>query len=80
MPDDEAGRIYLVYNNYNVLMKWNRSHYFALAVSIWRIGLRSNLLDWRNGLAISEQRALIEPSVFLFVSNGFLGISVIGMC
>ncbi|MEW4556451.1 lytic murein transglycosylase, partial [Vibrio cholerae] len=22
-----------VYNNYNVLMKWNRSHYFALAVS-----------------------------------------------
>ncbi|ENM3909217.1 TPA: lytic murein transglycosylase [Vibrio cholerae] len=33
MPDDEAGRIYLVYNNYNVLMKWNRSHYFALAVS-----------------------------------------------
>ncbi len=33
MPDDENGRAYLVYNNYNVLMKWNRSHYFALAVS-----------------------------------------------
>lgn len=33
MPDDEAGRSYLVYNNYNVLMKWNRSYYFALAVS-----------------------------------------------
>lgn len=33
MPDDENGRIYLVYNNYNVLMKWNRSYYFALAVS-----------------------------------------------
>ncbi|MCG3759993.1 lytic murein transglycosylase [Vibrio cincinnatiensis] len=33
IPDDEKGRIYLVYNNYNVLMKWNRSHYFALAVS-----------------------------------------------
>ncbi|MDN3701295.1 lytic transglycosylase domain-containing protein [Vibrio artabrorum] len=33
MPDDEAGRAYLVYNNYNVLMKWNRSYYFALAVS-----------------------------------------------
>ncbi|KGK13058.1 lytic murein transglycosylase [Vibrio navarrensis] len=33
MPDDENGRVYLVYNNYNVLMKWNRSHYFALAVS-----------------------------------------------
>ncbi len=33
MPDDENGRTYLVYGNYNVLMKWNRSHYFALAVS-----------------------------------------------
>lgn len=33
MPDDEAGRSYLVYNNYNVLMKWNRSYYFAIAVS-----------------------------------------------
>ncbi len=32
-PDDENGRVYLVYNNYNVLMKWNRSYYFALAVS-----------------------------------------------
>lgn len=33
MPDDQTGRSYLVYNNYNVLMKWNRSYYFALAVS-----------------------------------------------
>ncbi|MGY3569229.1 lytic murein transglycosylase [Vibrio paucivorans] len=33
MPDDENGRTYLVYDNYNVLMKWNRSYYFALAVS-----------------------------------------------
>lgn len=33
MPDDEAGRSYLVYNNYNVLMHWNRSYYFAVAVS-----------------------------------------------
>ncbi len=32
-PDDVDGRVYLVYNNYNVLMKWNRSYYFALAVS-----------------------------------------------
>ncbi|ASA56803.1 lytic murein transglycosylase [Vibrio gazogenes] len=32
-PDDEQGRVYLVYNNYNVLMKWNHSYYFALAVS-----------------------------------------------
>lgn len=32
-PDDNDGRAYLVYNNYQVLMDWNRSHYFALAVS-----------------------------------------------
>ncbi|MGR6839270.1 lytic murein transglycosylase [Aliivibrio wodanis] len=32
-PDDKNGRAYLVYNNYQVLMDWNRSHYFALAVS-----------------------------------------------
>ncbi len=32
-PDDEKGRSYLVYGNYQSLMKWNRSHYFALAVS-----------------------------------------------
>ncbi|OOF06034.1 lytic murein transglycosylase [Salinivibrio sp. MA607] len=32
-PDDEKGRAYLVYNNYQSLLKWNRSHYFALAVS-----------------------------------------------
>ncbi|OEE58883.1 lytic transglycosylase [Enterovibrio norvegicus FF-454] len=32
-PDDEYGRSYLVYGNYQSLMKWNRSHYFAIAVS-----------------------------------------------
>jgi len=32
-PDDEGGRAYLIYNNYQVLMKWNRSYYFGLAVS-----------------------------------------------
>ncbi len=32
-PDDEKGRSYLVYGNYQSLMKWNRSHYFAVAVS-----------------------------------------------
>lgn len=33
MPDDKNGRAYLIYNNYQVLMKWNRSYYFGLAVS-----------------------------------------------
>ena len=32
-PDDKDGRIFLVYNNYRVLMHWNRSYYFASAVS-----------------------------------------------
>lgn len=33
IPDGKASDAYLVYNNYNVLMKWNRSYYFALSVS-----------------------------------------------
>ena len=33
VPDDADGRIYLAYNNYRVLMHWNRSYYFATAVS-----------------------------------------------
>ncbi len=32
-PDDQHGRAYLIYGNYQTLLKWNRSHYFALAVS-----------------------------------------------
>lgn len=31
-PGGEKGRIYLVYNNFDVLMRWNRSHYFATGV------------------------------------------------
>ncbi len=34
MPDDENGRIYLVYNNYHTLMHWNRSTYFGSAVGV----------------------------------------------
>jgi len=33
IPDDEHGRVYLTYGNYKVLMHWNRSYYFATAVS-----------------------------------------------
>ena len=32
MPDGEKGRIYLVYNNFHTLMKWNRSRYFGVSV------------------------------------------------
>ncbi|MBY6223517.1 lytic murein transglycosylase [Ferrimonas balearica] len=31
-PDDADGRVYLAYANYDALMRWNRSHYFAVAV------------------------------------------------
>lgn len=33
-PDGIDGPIYLVYNNYDVLMKWNRSTYFATSVGL----------------------------------------------
>ncbi len=32
MPDGKDGRLYLVYNNFHTLMKWNRSSYFGIAV------------------------------------------------
>lgn len=32
MPDGPQGRIYLVYNNFHTLMRWNRSTYFGTAV------------------------------------------------
>jgi len=33
MPDGKNGRIYLVYQNFHTLMKWNRSSYFGVSVS-----------------------------------------------
>ena len=32
-PAGDDGPVYLVYNNYRTILKWNRSHYFAVAVS-----------------------------------------------
>lgn len=32
-PDDGLNRSFLVYGNYQSLMRWNRSHYFGVAVS-----------------------------------------------
>jgi len=34
MPDGEGGPAYLVYDNYRVIMKWNRSTYFATSVGL----------------------------------------------
>ncbi|MBO1255146.1 lytic murein transglycosylase [Alteromonas sp. 5E99-2] len=33
MPDGETGRHYLVYDNFQTLMRWNRSSYFGISVS-----------------------------------------------
>jgi membrane-bound lytic murein transglycosylase B len=33
-PYEPAGRAFLVYSNYRVILKWNRSHNFAIAVGI----------------------------------------------
>ncbi|MGC6485154.1 MAG: lytic murein transglycosylase [Candidatus Puniceispirillales bacterium] len=32
LPDGADGRSYLVYDNYEAILKWNRSNYFAIAV------------------------------------------------
>ncbi len=32
IPDDRQGRVFLAYQNYDALMRWNRSHYFVAAV------------------------------------------------
>jgi membrane-bound lytic murein transglycosylase B len=34
IPDDELSNYYLVTKNFDVILKWNRSNYFALAVNI----------------------------------------------
>jgi membrane-bound lytic murein transglycosylase B len=31
-PDGPAGRAFVVYDNYRAILKWNRSHYFGIAV------------------------------------------------
>jgi len=33
-PDGANGKVYLAYNNFHTLMKWNRSKYFALSVGM----------------------------------------------
>nr|WP_241664395.1 lytic murein transglycosylase [Ningiella ruwaisensis] len=33
LPDGPDGRVYLVYNNFETLMKWNRSYYFGISVA-----------------------------------------------
>ena len=41
MPDGPDGRIYLVYDNYKTIMRWNRSTFFATSV-----GYLSDRIVW----------------------------------
>ncbi len=34
LPDGPGGRSFMVYDNYRATLRWNRSHYFALAVGL----------------------------------------------
>ncbi len=40
LPDGADGRAYLVYANYEAILKWNRSNYFAIAVGTLSDSLR----------------------------------------
>ena len=41
-PDGAGGPVFLVYDNFRVLLKWNNSSYFAVAV-----GYLADSIDWR---------------------------------
>ena len=56
-PDPEAGRYFLVYDNFRVILKWNRSDLFALAV-----GTLSGP-GWRE--AVNGQNIQISPHLTL---------------
>lgn len=40
MPEDEKGKVYLIYSNYKTVLKWNRSLYFATAVGLLSDGIQ----------------------------------------
>jgi len=33
-PDGEGERAFIVYSNYRAILKWNRSHYFAISIGL----------------------------------------------
>ncbi len=41
LPDGPGGPAFLVYDNYRVLLRWNRSHYFALSVGLLADAIRT---------------------------------------
>jgi membrane-bound lytic murein transglycosylase B len=59
-PGDETGPAYLVYDNYGVLLKWNRSDYFATAVGILSDRLRKPGVRASGGSAVPVTVAIAE--------------------
>lgn len=49
-PDGSGGKVYLVYDNFQTIMKWNRSKYFALSVGM----LADKIGEARPGTARAE--------------------------
>ncbi|MBV4365045.1 lytic murein transglycosylase [Erwinia phyllosphaerae] len=45
MPDDAAGRAFMVYDNFRVIMHWNRSYYFAIS-----IGMMADAIAQQDGV------------------------------
>lgn len=47
-PDGIGGEIYIVYNNYQTIMKWNRSTYFATSVGLLADAIASGAYSYNN--------------------------------
>jgi membrane-bound lytic murein transglycosylase B len=46
-PDPKVSRAFLVFANYNVILKWNRSDFFAIAVGLLADGIRGQKMEER---------------------------------
>lgn len=56
LPSGHRGPAFLLYPNFNVIMKWNLSKSYALSV-----GLLANKLIGANGLKLSKNQSKVKP-------------------
>ena len=42
-PDREAGRAFLVSNNFRTILDWNKSNYFALSIGMFAERIKDNV-------------------------------------
>lgn len=57
LPEGRRGQAYLVFDNFNIIMCWNRSENYALAVGLLADGLKTG-----KAPAISEEGRLFRPT------------------